>query len=279
MSAAGSDAAAITRASQSNLALAFIALPRERRDDMSVFYAWCRVVDDIADDAGRSEGERRAALDVWKRAVVSAAPGEPALAESVRRLISKHALPMEHFHEIIAGMEMDLDRVTYATWEALRLYCHRVASVVGLVSARIFGAREPATQQYALDLGLALQITNILRDVGEDFANDGRIYLPVDEMAHFGYTRDDLAAQRNNDAFAALMEFQARRAEGFYRAAEQGLPAADRKAMVAAEIMRGIYSRLLDRMRRDGFQVFDRRYRLSRAAKMAVVAREMWRCR
>lgn len=279
MSAAGSDAAAITRASQSNLALAFIALPRERRDDMSVFYAWCRVVDDIADDAGRSEGERRAALDVWKRAIVSAVPGEHALAESVRRLISKHALPVEHFHEIIAGMEMDLDRVTYATWEALRLYCHRVASVVGLVSARIFGAREPATQQYALDLGLALQITNILRDVGEDFANDGRIYLPADEMARFGYTRDDLAAQRNNDAFEALMEFQARRAEGFYRAAEQGLPAADRKAMVAAEIMRGIYSRLLDRMRRDGFQVFDRRYRLSRAAKMAVVAREMWRCR
>ncbi len=279
MSTAAPDATAITRASKSNLALAFIALPRERRGDMSVFYAWCRTVDDIADDAGQTEAERRAALDVWKKAVIESVPGEPPLAAPVRALIAKHALSVGDFHEIIAGMEMDVDRTTYGTWDELRLYCHRVASVVGMVSAQIFGARGPATRQYALDLGLGLQITNILRDVGEDYANGGRIYLPREEMTRFGYTDADLAARRNNEAFRALMEFQAQRAAEFFRAAADGLPTAERKAMVAAEIMRGIYSRLLAKMRDDGFRVFDRRYRLSRAVKMAIVAREMWRCR
>jgi phytoene synthase len=279
VSTAAPDATAITRASKSNLALAFIALPRERRGDMSVFYAWCRTVDDIADDAGQTEAERRAALDVWKKAVIESVPGEPPLAAPVRALIAKHALSVGDFHEIIAGMEMDVDRTTYGTWDELRLYCHRVASVVGMVSAQIFGARGPATRQYALDLGLGLQITNILRDVGEDYANGGRIYLPREEMTRFGYTDADLAARRNNEAFRALMEFQAQRAAEFFRAAADGLPTAERKAMVAAEIMRGIYSRLLAKMRDDGFRVFDRRYRLSRAVKMAIVAREMWRCR
>jgi phytoene synthase len=279
VSAGAPDAAAITRASKSNLALAFVALPRERREDMSVFYAWCRTVDDLADDPGATEGERRAGLELWKKALVHPEPGEPALAEAVRRLIAKHALPVAHFHEIIAGMEMDLSRITYESWDDLRLYCHRVASVVGLVSAEIFGARAAATRQYALDLGLALQITNILRDVGEDYANDRRVYLPRLEMVRFGYTIGDLAARRRTDAFCALMEFEAERAAGYFRAAEEGLPAEERKVMVAAEIMRGIYSRLLEKMRRDGFRVFDRRYRLSRAGKMAIVAREMWRCR
>jgi phytoene synthase len=279
VSIAAPDAVAITRASKSNLALAFIALPRERREDMSVFYAWCRTVDDIADDLGAAESERRTALDVWKRAVIEPVPDEPPLAAPVRALIAKHALPVGDFHEIITGMEMDLDRTTYQTWDALRLYCHRVASVVGLVSMRIFGAREPATRQYALDLGLALQLTNILRDVGEDYANGGRVYLPSEEMARFGCTEADLAARRHTEAFRALMGFQAQRATEFYRATERELPPADRKAMVATEIMRGIYWRLLVKMHGDGFRVLDRRYRLNRATKLAIVAREMWRCR
>ncbi len=279
MSAAASDATAITRASKSNLALAFVALPRERRDDMATFYAWCRVVDDIADDVGQTEAERRAALAVWRKALVAPAPAEPALAVPVRQLIAKHGLSIAHFEEIIAGMEMDLGIVAYETWEELRQYCHRVASVVGLVSAAIFGARDPATRQYALDLGQALQLTNILRDVGEDFANGGRVYLPREEMRRFGYSTEDLAARRRNEAFSQLMEFEARRAGAYFRAAAEGLPIAERKTMIAAEIMRGIYSRLLEKMRRDGFRVFDRRYRLSRASKVAIVAREMWRCR
>lgn len=279
MSPALPDAAALTRAGKSNLALAFVALPRARRADITTFYAWCRIVDDIADDEGPTTAERRAALARWRTALVAPAPDEPPLAPEVRRLIARHALAVADFEEILAGMEMDLEPVRYESWADLRLYCHRVASVVGLVSAAIFGARDPATRQYALDLGLALQLTNILRDVGEDFARGGRVYLPREEMARFGCTVEDLAAQRCDAAFRALMESEAQRAAQYFRAAAGGLPAADRKAMVAAEIMRGIYSRLLERMRRDGFRVFDRRYRLSRAIKAAIVAREIWRCR
>lgn len=272
-------AAEITRASKSNLALAFIALAPERRGDITTFYAWCRIIDDIADDAGHPEAARRAALDVWRRAVRAPVSEEPALAPAVRALIAKYRLPIAHFHEIIAGVEMDLDRAVYETWDELRLYCHRVASVVGLVSVEIFGARDPACRQYALDLGLALQITNILRDVGQDFAEDRRVYLPREEMERFGYSLSDLAARRRNDAFRALMEWQAQRALAFYHAAESGLPRHERRAMIAAEIMRVVYCALLRKMRRDGFRVYDRRYRLSRWTKGSLVAWQMLRAK
>ena len=266
------EAQQITRASKSNLALAFVSLPRERRDDITVFYAWCRVVDDIADDPGVPCADRIAALDAWRHALHAPAPGEPLLAAPVRELIVKYALPIELFHDIIAGVEMDLDGASYATWEDLRLYCYRVASAVGLVSIEIFGCREPVSREYAIELGLALQLTNILRDVGEDWRNGGRIYLPREDLARFGYTAGDLAAARRNDAFLALMRFEAERARGFYARAITLLPTADRRALVAAEIMRTIYSRLLDRMERDGFQVFTQRYRLSRLEKLTAVA-------
>ena len=271
MSTADADARAITRASKSNLALAFISLPRERRDDITVFYAWCRVIDDIADDSGESVAHRRAALDSWKQALAQPVAGESALAAPVRALMAKYRLSDEHFLEIIAGVEMDLDEVTYATWNDLRLYCYRVASAVGLVSIEIFGYRDAGCKTYAVELGLALQLTNILRDVGQDFANGSRIYLPREDLARFGYTAEDLAARRHNDAFRALMRFEAERAIGFYRSAQAALPPIDRRAMVAAEIMRAVYRRLLDRMQRDGFRVFDRRYSLSRLEKIALI--------
>ncbi len=267
-----SDAQQITRASKSNLALAFVSLPRERRDDITTFYAWCRVVDDIADDPGVPRADRLAALEKWRLALAAPVAGEPPLAVPVRALIAKYALPLAHFHEIIAGVEMDLDGATYETWEDLRLYCYRVASAVGLVSIDIFGCRVPASREYAIELGLALQLTNIVRDVGEDWRNGGRIYLPREDLARFGYTADDLAAGRRNDAFLALMRFETQRARGFYSRAIALLPAEDRRALVAAEIMRTIYSRLLGRMERGGFDVFARRYRLSRLAKLAAIA-------
>lgn len=266
------DARQITRASKSNLALAFVSLPRERRDDITVFYAWCRMIDDIADDPGVPRADRVAALDSWKRALKEPAPVEPPLAAPVRKLIAKYALPIEHFHEIMAGVKMDIDGASYDTWEDLRLYCYRVASAVGLVSIAIFGCREQASRDYAIELGLALQLTNILRDVGEDWRNGGRIYLPREDLARFGYAADDLAASRHNDAFLALMRFEAERAHGFYLRAIALLPAPDRRALVAAEIMRTIYRRLLDRMERDNFRVFTQRYRLSRLEKLAAIA-------
>ena len=279
MSAAPADARAITRASKSNLALAFIALPRERRDDITVFYAWCRVIDDIADDPGQSVAQRRAALDLWKQALERPAAGESALAGPVRALLAKYRLGTEHFLEIIAGVEMDLDAVSYATWDDLRLYCYRVASAVGLVSIEIFGYRDPGCKIYAVELGLALQLTNILRDVGQDFANGGRIYLPGEDLARFGCTAADLAAGRRNDAFLALMRHETERALAFYRSASAALPPGDRRSMVAAEIMRAVYRRLLDRMVRDGFHVFTRRYSLSRLEKIALILTTTLRCK
>ena len=265
------EAREITRASKSNLALAFVALPPDRREDITVFYAWCRVIDDIADDPGRSSAERQAGLDLWKQALRAPTAGEPPLAASVRAIIGKHRLAREHFLEIIAGVEMDLVGASYATWEELRLYCYRVASAVGLVSIEIFGCREAASRDYAISLGLALQLTNILRDVGEDWRNGGRVYLPREDLARFGYTTEDLAAGHRNEAFLALMRFEAARARAFYAEAIAARPPADRRALVAAEIMRGIYGRILERMERGGFRVFDRRYRLNRVEKLAVV--------
>lgn len=272
MKSATPSAAEITRRSQSNLALAFIALSKERRADISTFYAFCRIVDDLADDPG-DPTEKQAGLDQWRAALERPQPDEPALAADVRRIIEKYALPTEHFREIIAGVEMDLQGARYATWDDLRIYCHRVASVVGLVSIEIFGARDPACRIYAEQLGLALQLTNILRDVGADLANEGRIYLPAEDLARFGVEPTDLAAHRHNANFRALMEFEADRARGFYAAAQQALPPAERKTMVAAEIMRAVYQRLLEKMGRDEFRVFDRRYALSRWQKVALVAR------
>ncbi len=279
MSAAALDAQQITRASKSNLALAFIALPRERREDITVFYAWCRIIDDIADDPGETVEHRRAALDLWKGALAASVAGDPPLAAPVRALIDKYRLNREHFLEIIAGVEMDLDAVSYATWEDLRLYCYRVASAVGLVSIEIFGYRDAGCKTYAVELGLALQLTNILRDVGQDFANGGRIYLPREDLARFGYTADDLAAGRRNDAFLALMRFETERALAFYRSAEAALPPGDRPTMVAAEIMRAVYGRLLARMQRGGFDVFSRRYSLNRLEKTALILTTTLRCK
>ncbi|MDR3401779.1 MAG: presqualene diphosphate synthase HpnD [Chthoniobacter sp.] len=279
MSAQTTEAQAITRASKSNLALAFVSLPRERREDITVFYAWCRVIDDIADDPGQTVEARRAALDQWKQAVQEPVAGESTLAAPVRALVAKYHLPPAHFHEIIAGVEMDLTGASYETWEDLRLYCHRVASVVGLISIEIFGCRDPQAQEYAEQLGLALQLTNILRDVGEDFANGGRIYLPREDLARFHYTPEDLAARRHNEAFLALMHFEAERARGFYAAARQALPPRDRRALVAAEIMHSIYRRLLERMERDGFHVFGHRYSLGRLRKLGLITGAVLRAR
>jgi 15-cis-phytoene synthase len=270
------EAEQITLASRSNLALAFVALPKERRRDISIFYAFCRVVDDIADGCD-SRAAKVEALDRWRDALVAPVSGESSLAAPVREVISKYRIPAEYFREIIAGVSMDLDGARYATWEDLRVYCHRVASVVGLVSIRIFGTMDPRAEEYALNLGLALQLTNILRDVGQDYANEKRIYLPADEMARFGVTVEDIAGGRRTEGFLALMDFEAERAEELYRSAV--LPEADRKALGASEIMRAVYHRLLRKMQRDRWKVFDRRYRLSKPMKLWLVLSGIVRAR
>ena len=272
MSTAAASSEKITKASKSNLALAFVSLPRERRRDMTTFYAFCRIVDDIADEPGRAPAQKREELEAWKKAVGWEFSGEPELAAEVRDLIRRYNIPLEYFHEIIAGVEMDIEPERFRTFEDLRLYCHRVASVVGLASIEIFGYKSPACKKYALDLGLALQLTNIIRDVGQDYDNGGRIYLPLEDLERFDYSPGDLAAGIQNSQFQRLMEFEASRAMGFYESAVAALPAGDRRSMAAAEIMRRVYRRLLGKMQHDRFRVFEKRYSLSKLEKIGIIA-------
>ena len=185
------NAATITRQSKSNLALAFISLGRERKRAITVFYAFCRVVDDIADSPELSITDKQVRLSQWRQMLRTAVPGEVSLARDVRQLMQKYALRPEMLEEIIAGVEMDLRILRYSTFEELRLYCYRVASAVGLVSIEIFGYRNPRCREYAVELGLALQMTNIIRDVGKDF-QAGRIYLPQEDLARFHYSEAEL---------------------------------------------------------------------------------------
>ncbi len=271
------NAAKITRESKSNLALAFISLGRERRRDITVFYAFCRVIDDIADSKMLTVEEKRRRLLEWRGWLRTASPDESALAGDIRALIDKYSLSPEMLEEIIDGVEMDLTLVRYATFEDLRVYCYRVASAVGLVSIEIFGYRNSACKEYAVQLGLALQMTNIIRDVGKDLAA-GRIYLPQEDMAQFDYTEAQLRDRQHNERFVRLMGFEATRAKEFFVRAAAVLPREDRRSMIAAEIMGSVYRALLHRLERDEFRVFEKEYRLSKVEKAARIFYQLLKC-
>jgi phytoene synthase len=270
------NAAKITRDSKSNLALAFVALGRERREDITIFYAFCRVIDDIADSTETTPEEKARALTAWRKWIRESTPDEPALARDLRGLFTKYAITPLMLEEIIDGVEMDLRNVRYETFEELQRYCYRVASAVGLVSIEIFGYRNPACRDYAIQLGFALQMTNIIRDVGKDLSN-GRIYLPQEDLARFDYSASDLHQRKHNDAFVRLMEFEAARAEEFFAKAAALLPREDRRSMVAAEIMASVYKALLRRMKSDRFRVFQKEYRLSKIEKGGRIAGQLLR--
>ena len=270
------NAAKITRQSKSNLALAFISLGPERKRDITVFYAFCRVVDDIADSAQLSVVEKQTRLTAWRQMLQAATPDEPPLARDIRQLMAKYSLPAPMLEEIIAGVEMDLSIRRYATFEALRVYCYRVASAVGLVSIEIFGYRNPRCKQYAVELGLALQVTNIIRDVGKDMQN-GRIYLPQEDLARFHYSETEMMQRHYNERFVQLMEFEAQRARQFFANAAAALPAEDRRAMTPAEIMGSVYRRLLRRIELDKFRVFEKDYQLNKLEKAGWIAAELFK--
>ena len=268
------NAATITRRSKSNLALAFVSLGRERKRDITIFYAFCRVVDDIADSAELSVIEKRVRLANWRQMLRTSGLDEPLLARDVRQLMHKYSLPPEMLEEIISGVEMDLGIVRYSTFKELRVYCYRVASAVGLVSIEIFGYRNPRCRQYAIDLGLALQMTNIIRDVAKDF-QAGRIYLPQEDLARFHYSEKELAKQQYNEHFLQLMQFEATRAQEFFTSAAAELPPEDRRAMAPAEIMGSIYRALLRRIELDNFRVLEKEYRLSKLEKAGRIATQL----
>jgi phytoene synthase len=268
------NAAKITSQSKSNLALAFVSLGPERKRDITVFYAFCRVIDDIADSSKLNVAEKGVRLQAWRRMLRAADTDEPPLAGDVRRLVHKYSLSIDMLKEIIAGVEMDLSISRYATFEELRVYCYRVASAVGLVSIEIFGYRNARCKEYALELGLALQMTNIIRDVGKDL-RDSRIYLPQEDLAHFHYSETELRDRQYSDRFVRLMDFEAARAREFFSRAAAALPAEDRRRMVPAEIMGSIYRGLLRRMELDRFRVFEKEYRLGKLEKAGRIAGQL----
>jgi 15-cis-phytoene synthase len=267
------DASQITRRAKSNLAFALRILPRERRDDAVVFYAFCRTLDDLADEPGIPAAERAAALEAWHHGLVHGFANPTALQRDLVALRERHQIPNELLCAIVEGCRMDLDPRRFQTWEDLSAYIWKVACAVGLVSIRIFGCTDPAAEDYAITLGHPLQLTNILRDIREDHDNGGRIYLPLEDLARFGYTGSDLAAHVCDMRFLALMDYEAARADAFFSEAEALLPAADHKALAPARIMAEIYQELLHKMRDDGFRVFENRYRVSSLRKLAILAK------
>jgi phytoene synthase len=257
-------------ASGSSFYYSFLFLPREKRRAITAFYAFCREVDDVADEAADA-AVARAKLGWWRTEVASLAAGHPT--HPVTRALLPFVAPMgidgARLNEIIDGMEMDLTHHRYADYAALRVYCHRVAGVVGQISAGIFGYRHPQTLEFAELLGHAFQLTNIVRDVGED-ARRGRVYLPVDELARHGLSPEDILARKGGEAFRALMAGQAARAEATYGEAFAKLHPEDRRNQRAGLVMAAIYRTLLAEIRRDGFPVLEGRVSLTPIRKFWI---------
>ncbi len=266
----------ITRKSASNLALAFVLLPKPKRDGMSALYAFCREVDDIADNEGVPAQTRREKLQEWRedilRACADETPNLPVNRE-LRPVIQRYRLPFALFDDLLKGVEMDLDVKRYPTYQDLELYCYRVASVVGLLSIEVFGYQDVKCKDYAVYLGKALQLTNILRDVAGD-AQRGRVYLPVSELARWNVSIDEILQCVYSSRFQQLATSVAERARRFYRLARESLPAVDRRSMVAAELMASVYWRLLRKLEQRDFDVFGPTpTRLHRAHKVMLVGK------
>jgi phytoene synthase len=268
----------ITRKSASNLALAFVLLPPEKRRGMSALYAFCREIDDIADDESVPVDQRRSELQAWREDIARACNAqEPKFAvnRELIHFIKERRMPFSLFDELIKGVEMDLDIRRYETMDELDCYCFRVASVVGLLSIEIFGYENEKSRDYAIHLGKALQLTNILRDVRND-AERGRIYLPRVDMARFGVTEADIMEGRYSENYFKLARFIADAARDHYTNARAILPPEDRRSMATAELMGSVYWRLLQKLEKRRFNVFAHgETRLTKAQKIFLILR-MW---
>ena len=266
---------------------AFLVLPARKRRAIISVWDFCRAVDDAVDEVvpesgwqggltaeARTEATRQ--LCTWRTELEAVFTGTPATAQgtALQPFVREFGLPRVAFEELIDGVQMDLDCARYPTFEALTEYCRRVASTVGLICLEIFGYRDASARAYAVTLGRALQLTNIIRDVSADLRN-GRVYLPAEDMAQFRVTEEDLRAGRMTDPVRALIRFECERARLYYAKAAATLPAVDRRSLLAAEIMGAIYFEILRRIESSGYDVFSRRIRVPRSHR-ALIALRLW---
>ena len=261
----------------------FLVLPAEQRRAIVAVWDFCRAVDDAVDEpdgrgpAAAEPGAGRVAVAFWRGELARCYNGLPPQTPQGQRLqpfVARFDLPRAAFEDVVAGVAMDLDTTRYQTFPELLEYCHRVASAVGLICIRIFGCRHEGAREYALNLGVALQLTNILRDVRDDLAR-GRLYLPLEDLAAAGCTVEELAAGRMTEPVRRLLAFECRRAREYYDRAVAARPEADRRRLVAAEIMRAVYFETLRRIERGGYDVFSTRARVPRP-RQAWLALRQW---
>ncbi|HEX6321268.1 MAG TPA: presqualene diphosphate synthase HpnD [Burkholderiales bacterium] len=257
-------------ASGSSFYYAFLFLPAERRRAITALYAFCREVDDAVDDAAEMQ-VAAAKLAWWRSELAGLYAGDPQhpVTRALAPFKEKFSITAERLNEIIDGMEMDLTQTRYLDWPGLERYCYRVAGVVGVLAAGIFGYRNPRTLDYARDLGIAFQLTNVIRDVGED-ARKNRIYIPMEDLKRFSVPASDILQSRESDAFKALMAFQAARARSQYEKAMQALPPEDRRAQRSGLIMAAIYRALLEEIEADGFRVLVQKTSLTPLRKFYI---------
>lgn len=265
----------VTKASGSNFYYSFLALPKAQREAIYAVYAFTRLIDDAVDETKPTQ-EAKALLTQWRKEIAQCYAGAPThpVTQGLAEVLTRFPIPQDYFQDVVSGVEMDLYHKRYDTFSDLRQYCYRVASVIGLICIEIFGYRRKEIKDYAINQGIAFQLTNILRDIPAD-AMRGRIYIPLDELKGFHYPETDLLSGRYTDAFMELMKFQCQRARDYYHKAQALIMPEDRPSLVASEIMGAIYSKILERIERANYNVFQKRISLS-APHKAVIALSAW---
>jgi 15-cis-phytoene synthase len=261
----------IAKTSKSSFYYAFNLLPEEKRDAMNTVYAFCRQTDDIIDEGNEPDELKYEKLHKWRLELEKAFIGHSGytLLNKLGRTIHKFNIPYEPFFELLKGMEMDLQNNRYLTFDELRLYCYRVASTVGLMCIEIFGYKHKSAKEFAVNLGIALQLTNILRDIKKDSLK-GRIYLPQEDLRKFSYTEDDIFNQNYNRKFIDMMKYEVERAEKFFEYATENLNLDDKKAMFAARAMQHIYKRLLEKIIDADYNIYNKNVRVNSFEKVGI---------
>lgn len=258
---------------RTSFSASFAFLPAPRRKALAAVYAFCRATDDIV-DRPEPVAARAERLHTWERDLeraLAGGPGPPVLTE-LAIVAAEYGIPLHLFHDLVRGVGMDLGTVRYATFAGLEEYCRLVASAVGLMCLDIFGLRNSRTEEYARDLGIALQLTNIIRDAGTDGAM-GRLYLPLEDLDRFGCSPEEILSGRDSDRLRRLLAFEADRAEGYYAKASAALRRSDLGPMRPARVMQAIYHRLLGNLRRSSFDVLGRTVRVSGPERLAIAVR------